>query len=127
MRRHWRFVLLIFFVGLWGWSLSTPAYAQHTVNNSEPDSAATGISTADTPNGIAILLPPNFIGSTVVSHLSFPTDMVILPNGDFLVTEKGTGSHEFSRAKVRLVRAGVLLPAPVLTLSVNSFIDSGLM
>jgi glucose/arabinose dehydrogenase len=75
----------------------------------------------------AASLPPNFIARTVVSGLTLPTDMAILPSGDFFVTEKGVGSAEFSSAQLRLVRQGVLQPQPVLTLSVNSLEDSGLL
>ncbi len=75
---------------------------------------------------VAVELPPRFVARTVVSGLTLPTDMVILPSGDLLVTEKGMGFEQFATAQVRLVRQGVLQPEPVLTLSVNEKYDSGL-
>jgi glucose/arabinose dehydrogenase/PKD repeat protein len=52
--------------------------------------------------------------------------MVVLPSGDILVTEKGAGFTTDSIANVRLIRQGVLVADPVLTLSVNAFGDSGI-
>lgn len=75
---------------------------------------------------VAVELPPRFVARTVVSGLTLPTDMVILPSGDLLVTEKGVGFEEVATAQVRLVRQGVLQPEPVLTLNVNEKYDSGL-
>jgi glucose/arabinose dehydrogenase len=104
MRRFHSLPLGIFLVGLcwWVWPASLYAAAQ------------------------AVELPSRFVVRTVVSGLDLPTDMVILPSGDFLVTEKGTGSGPFSQSQVRLVRQAVLQPTPVLTLRVNSEADSGL-
>lgn len=72
------------------------------------------------------VLPPNFQMQTVTGGLHFPTDMVILPSGDFLVTEKGSGSGTDGVAHLRLVRQGVLIEDPVLSLSVTVIGDSGL-
>ena len=106
---------------LCGWWSITPLYAQ--------DMAEYGIAQEVSIAGeedTDVKLPPRFVVRTVVSGLTLPTDMVILPSGDFLVTEKGVGSEEFSTAHVRLVRQGVLQPDPVLTLRVNEKWDSGL-
>lgn len=110
MDRIWRIALGILLSGLCGWVLTTPAYAKDSAEDE-----------------LTVALPPNFIARTVVSGFTLPTDMAILPSGDFLVIEKGVGSGVFSKAQVRLVRAGVLQPGPVLTLNVNSLADSGLM
>jgi glucose/arabinose dehydrogenase/PKD repeat protein len=77
--------------------------------------------------GSVASLPPNFQMRTVVSGLNYPTDMVLLPEGDILVTEKGTGLAHDGVAHVRLVRQGVLVAEPVLSLSVMVEGDSGLM
>jgi glucose/arabinose dehydrogenase len=71
-------------------------------------------------------LPPNFQMRTVVSGLQYPTDMALLPSGDFLIAEKGTGLNEDGVAHVRLVRQGVLVSDPVVTLSVTVLGDSGI-
>jgi glucose/arabinose dehydrogenase len=115
MNRTFRLVLGIFFIGLWGWAATAPLSAHHAIES------VTG------PDNLAVALPSNFIARTVVSGLTLPTDMVILPSGDFLVTEKGIGSGVVSTAQVRLVRAGILQPTPALTIGVNSEEDSGLM
>lgn len=113
MYRTWRFLLGALILGLCQWGATTPLYAHHT----EVDSAEQA----------AIVLPPNFVARTIASGLTLPTDMVILPSGDILVTEKGTGAGAFSMANLRLVRNGVLRPEPILTLGVNAEEDSGLM
>src|SRR5215213_4573669 len=115
MDRTLRLVLGIFFFGLWGWASTAPLSAHHAIES------VTG------PDNLAVALPSNFIARTVVSGLTLPTDMVILPSGDFLVTEKGVGSGVVSTAQVRLVRAGILQPTPALTIGVNSEEDSGLL
>lgn len=97
-------VLVLIAFGLFGWWSSTSLHAD------EP----------------AIEVPPRFVVRTVVSGLTLPTDMVQLPSGDFLVTEKGVGEEQYSTANVRLVRQGVLQPEPVLTLGVNEKWESGL-
>lgn len=71
-------------------------------------------------------LPAGFALKTLVYHLVYPTDMAFLPNGDILVTEKGTGYGDAELAHVRLVRNGVLRADPVLTLGVNTIWESGL-
>lgn len=101
----------ILLFGLYGWVSSSPVYAHHDAAYTKAD----------------LSLQPNFIVRTVASGLNLPTDMVVLPSGDLLVTEKGVGGGVVSRAEVRWVRNGILQPAPVLTLQVNTLEDSGLM
>src|SRR4051794_24662723 len=123
MHHYWRFALATLFLVLCGWGSATPLYAHHTADGTDTVVAHTGLSGAalsatdfpmpETVDAAAVGLPPNFIARTVVSGLTLPTDMVILPSGDFLVTEKGEGSMEFSRADVRLVHSGVLIQDPV--------------
>lgn len=74
----------------------------------------------------AIALPPGFTMHTAVSGLRIPTDMAFLPNGDVLVTEKGSGFNAEGTARVRLVRQGVLEKEPILEISTSVQIDSGL-
>ena len=112
MHRFWRLTLGILFLGICGWVTTPPVFAHHAGIDGDHADAA---------------LPPNFIARTVVSGLTLPTDMVILPSGNFLVTEKGVGAGAFSTANVRFVRGGVLQIEPVWTLGVNSLEESGLL
>ena len=75
----------------------------------------------------AIQLPSGFAQTELVRDLKKPTDMAFLPNGDILVTQKGEGTDIDAIAHVRLVRDGVLQAAPVLAISTNSLLDSGLL
>lgn len=72
-------------------------------------------------------LPAGFIITQVASGLTLPTDMAILPDGDILVTEKGSGDETSGTAAVRLIKDGQLAAAPVITLAVNASFDSGLL
>ncbi len=58
--------------------------------------------------------------TAVVTGLNSPTTMVFLDRGDFLVCEKTTG-------RVQRVIGGVLQPAPVLDVAVNSASERGLL
>ncbi len=71
-------------------------------------------------------LPPNFEMQIIVGGLQYPTDMVLLPSGDILVAEKGTGSGVEGVAHVRLVRQGILVTEPVVSVSVTVVGDSGI-
>lgn len=75
---------------------------------------------------LAPRLPPNFQLRTVASGLQLPTDLALLPNGDMLIAEKGSGQETDGVAHVRLVRQGVLVAEPVLALSVTVLGDSGI-
>lgn len=82
---------------------------------------------AQTAEAQAMQLPDGFAVKTIARGLALPTDMVLLPAGDILVTEKGSGKDMEGKAAVRLVRQGVLQSEPVLTLSVSVAVDSGLV
>ncbi|HXF62424.1 MAG TPA: PQQ-dependent sugar dehydrogenase [Caldilineaceae bacterium] len=75
----------------------------------------------------AAALPPGFALQTVTGGLHLPTDMALLPSGDILALEKGRGDREAGVGQVRLVRQGVLRPEPVMALSANVYLDSGLL
>lgn len=72
-------------------------------------------------------LPAGFTISRVASGLTLPTDMAFMPNGDILVTEKGSGDETNGSAAVRLVKNGQLVTTPVITLAANAAYDSGLL
>ncbi|OUC06209.1 hypothetical protein RY27_22465, partial [Litorilinea aerophila] len=71
--------------------------------------------------------PPGFSVTTLVDGLDTPTDMAFLPSGEILVAEKGWGSNVDGISRIRLVRGGSLQATPVLTLSTNVYLDSGLL
>ena len=70
--------------------------------------------------------PPGFSLSTYVSGLNIPVDLEIMPDGGFLVAEKGYGSGTNGTANIRLVRDGILQIVPVVAISTNPFSDSGI-
>ena len=72
-------------------------------------------------------LPPGFAEQTIVDGLDFPVDMEFLPSGDILVAEKGAGQFEDSWSSIKLIRNGSVQKEAVLTLSTNSYWDSGLL
>lgn len=67
-----------------------------------------------------IVTDPNLTVQTVVTGLSLPTTMAFVGPGDILVLQKNNG-------QVRRVLNGVLQPAPVLDLPVNSVSERGLL
>lgn len=67
----------------------------------------------------AATLPAGFTETRVVSGIASPTSMAIAPDGRIFITEQ-TG-------RLRIVRDGVLLPDPFVTLSVNSLGERGLL
>jgi glucose/arabinose dehydrogenase len=64
-------------------------------------------------------LPAGFQDVLVVSGLSNPTAMEFAPDGRLFVTQQG--------GQLRVIKNGVLLPAPFLTLTVNSAGERGLL
>ena len=64
-------------------------------------------------------LPSNFTDSTLVGGLNAPTAMEFSPDGRLFVTEMG--------GKLRVIKNGVLLSNPFVSLSVNSVGERGLL
>ena len=67
----------------------------------------------------ASLLPTGFAETTLVSGLSNPTAMEFAPDGRIFVCEQG--------GTLRVIKNGVLLPTPFLTVTVNSSGERGLL
>ena len=66
---------------------------------------------AATGPAVAATLPPDFRESLVASGLANPTAMQFAPDGRLFVCEQG--------GRLRVIKNGVLLPTPFVTLSVN--------
>ncbi len=64
-------------------------------------------------------VPAGFVHETIVSGLSRPTAMVVLPDGRWLITEQA--------GRIRVVQNGQLLATPAATLSVDSTSERGLL
>jgi len=110
IRPSWLFLILISFMI----SSAIPAAITFSANPSA--------NLAQTTN-----LPDGFVLADLATGLNFPTDLAIMPNGDILVTEKGTGEGEYGTSNVRLIKSGSLQAAPVLSLHTNVIDDSGLL
>lgn len=68
----------------------------------------------------AAIFEPGFEVETVVSGLTLPGSMAFAPDGRIFIAEKG--------GAVRIVKDGVLLPIPLISLTdVNTFGDRGLL
>jgi len=67
--------------------------------------------------GYAASVPSGFIDAVVVSGLSAPTAMALVPDGRVFIAEQG--------GAIRVVKAGVLLPTPFVTLTVDSAGERG--
>jgi glucose/arabinose dehydrogenase len=67
----------------------------------------------------AATVPPGFSESQVVSGLRNPTAMAFAPDGRLFVCEQG--------GTLRVIKDGSLLPAPFVTLTVNSVGERGLL
>ncbi len=65
----------------------------------------------------AASVPTGFIDSIVVSGLSAPTAMALAPDGRVFIAEQG--------GTIRVVKAGVLMPTPFVTLTVDSSGERG--
>jgi len=68
---------------------------------------------------VAATVPAGFTDSVLASGLSSPTAMEIAPDGRFFVAEQG--------GALRVIKNGVLLAAPFLSVSVNSSGERGLL
>jgi len=71
-------------------------------------------------------LPAGFAITEIVTGLSRPTDMALLPSGDILIAEKGGDTREGGLAKVKLVRNGILQTATVVEVGVIAHHDGGI-
>lgn len=74
-----------------------------------------------------INLPTNFTATVWADHLELPVDIEFLPSGDIFVAEKGVGLDVDGISKVKLLPADQGPPITILTLSTNSYWDSGLI
>ena len=84
----------------------------------QPTPAAPALTLVSPVAGFAAI-PPGFTDIQVASGLSSPTLMAIAPDGRMFVSEQA--------GAVRVVKNGVLLPAPFVTLSVNSSGERGVL
>jgi glucose/arabinose dehydrogenase len=71
------------------------------------------------PTAGAATVPTGFSDSTVASGLASPTSMEIAPDGRIFVAQQG--------GQLRVIKNGVLLATPFLSLSVNSSGERGLL
>ncbi len=69
--------------------------------------------------GMAATVPAGFTDSTVASGLASPTSMEIAPDGRIFVAQQG--------GALRVIKNGVLLATPFLTVSVNASGERGLL
>src|SRR5262245_34139586 len=67
----------------------------------------------------AATVPAGFTDSLVASGLTNPTAMALAPDGRIFVCEQG--------GSLRVIKNGALLPAPFLTVTVNSSGERGLL
>ena len=67
----------------------------------------------------AATVPTGFTDSTVVTGLTNPTAMAFAPDGRIFVCEQG--------GRLRVIKNGVLLPTPFVTLTVDSAGERGLL
>src|SRR6188768_1435943 len=68
---------------------------------------------------VAATVPAGFTDSTIATGLSSPTAMEIAPDGRIFVAQQG--------GALRIIKNGVLLATPFLTVSVNSSGERGLL
>src|SRR5688572_25450653 len=67
----------------------------------------------------AATVPPGFTDSLVASGLSNPTAMALAPDGRIFVCQQG--------GALRVIKNGVLLPTPFLTVTVDASGERGLL
>jgi glucose/arabinose dehydrogenase len=65
------------------------------------------------------VLPAGFTETLITNHVSSPTTMTFSPDGRLFVSEKS--------GQLRIIKNGVLLPTPFLSLSVDSLGERGLL
>ncbi|HLY12422.1 MAG TPA: PQQ-dependent sugar dehydrogenase, partial [Planctomycetota bacterium] len=71
-------------------------------------------------------VPTGFFDTRVVNGLAAPTAFEFAPGGRIFVTEKG-GSGGVQTANLRVIKNGVLLPTPFMSLSVITDGERGLL
>lgn len=69
--------------------------------------------------GYAATVPPEFTDSLVASGLTNPTAMALAPDGRIFVCQQG--------GALRVIKNGVLLPTPFLTVTVDASGERGLL
>src|SRR5262245_25982269 len=79
--------------------------------------AAGALATAS--SAAAATLPTGFAETQIVAGLASPTAMALAPDGRIFVCEQG--------GRLRIVKNGVLLPTPFVTLPVSSMGERGLL
>ena len=77
-------------------------------------SVLTGVGRAD-----AVTVPSGYVATTIASGLSAPTAMEFAPDGRIFVAEQG--------GKLRVIKNGILLTTPFVSLSVDSSGERGLL
>lgn len=88
---------------------------------------ATAVAVRADSRVVSAELPTGFYVRATIDGLNAPTDLTPLPDGRLLVTEKGAGRDADAVAVVRLVENGSVRATPVVTVSVNTAGDSGLL
>ncbi|NJN81845.1 MAG: PQQ-dependent sugar dehydrogenase [Caldilineaceae bacterium] len=79
------------------------------------------------PDAPSVSVPAGFAVSLVTAGLKLPTDMVFLPTGDILVSEKGNGEDVDGIGRVRYIKNGVLQQKPVLEVGTNVVAEAGVL
>jgi glucose/arabinose dehydrogenase len=68
----------------------------------------------------------DFRAVNIVTGLHLPLDIEFLPTGEILIAEKSTGTGPDAHSSIRLVRNGVIQEPPVIVLSTNGAVESGI-
>lgn len=120
----WAVLVWLFWTNGFSWDL----YAQEPGQNPVPSSRIVGLGPARVDGPLSrTLLPPGFVETTVVDGLVLPTDFAFLPSGAILVAEKGGYEKGSELAHVRMVRDGLVLERPVVSVYSETFGDSGIL
>jgi len=102
-RSQWLFIIFIAFI----------------VSSATHDTAHTVTVSPDQQSAVAGL-PEGFFLADLTNGLTLPTDLAIMPNGNMLVTEKGTGDGKNGIANVRLIKNGQLIETMILPTTIIS-------
>lgn len=71
-------------------------------------------------------LPAGFTEQTITTFTDQPTSQIFAPDGRLFVTLEGTNDTS-GPADVRVIKNGVVLPTPLLTVTTQSFFERGLL